>query len=87
MHVNAATVRWLRSQVAAVMYEACIHDQSLGGLRVKGLIQEQQETLAAYIAATKWNRWASLAEIHAGAKVLGLNVCAWSDGWHLPTRK
>ena len=53
----------------------------LEGLKVRALVEEQQETLKAYIAHTKDKRWASLAEIHAGAKVLGVNVHAWSEKW------
>ena len=58
-----------------------IHDKCLAGVRVRDVINDSEETLAAYLAHIKHNQLASQIEVAAAAQAAGIAICLSMGNW------
>ena len=74
MDARLGKVEWLRLRVADLVEDACLKNERIAGLAVRHVVADSGVCLRAYLAATRWDMWASQVEVACVAKVCNVHM-------------
>ena len=74
VRVTQKNIEDLRKHTAAKVYTAYLSNESVHDMNIRDMVEQTDDTLAAYLAKLRWNMWASPAELCFAADVLGIDL-------------
>ena len=77
---TASAIAELRMATSLRIRSAAINNEVLGGLPIRQVIRETQQSLNAYCASVAWDQWASAAELHAASECMGISIGLKANG-------